>query len=189
LRKESGERIEVALQWSESTEEHVKSFVNGIPAGDGGTHETGFRAELSDAVRDYINTQELTPRGVKIANEDIRTKAADAGSCLKFHSASLLMAGGLFQPITSSTMTLHRVVLSITGGTAWSRLGNPFRSQTDRETAGQASPCNVGRKGTQAPLKFPRESLPALERRPRIAGSTQRKQLSEAIELTKAMQA
>jgi len=72
LRKESGERIEVALQWSESTDEHVKSYVNGIPTGDGGTHETGFRAGLSKAVRDYIDTHELTPRGVKIANEDIR---------------------------------------------------------------------------------------------------------------------
>ncbi len=72
LRKEEGERIEIALQWTESTDEHVKSYVNGIPTGDGGTHETGFRAGLSKAVRDYIDTHELTPRGVKIANEDIR---------------------------------------------------------------------------------------------------------------------
>jgi DNA gyrase/topoisomerase IV subunit B len=68
LRKENGERIEVALQWSESTDEHV----NGIPTGDGGTHESGFRAGLSKAVRDYIDTHELTPRGVKISNEDVR---------------------------------------------------------------------------------------------------------------------
>lgn len=72
LRKENGERVEVALQWTESTDEHVKSYVNGIPTGDGGTHETGLRAGLSKAVRDYIDTHELTPRGVKIANEDIR---------------------------------------------------------------------------------------------------------------------
>ncbi len=72
LRKEEGERIEIALQWTESTDEHVKSYVNGIPTGDGGTHETGLRAGLSKAVRDYIDTHELTPRGVKIANEDIR---------------------------------------------------------------------------------------------------------------------
>jgi DNA gyrase/topoisomerase IV subunit B len=72
LRKEDGERVEIALQWTESTDEHVKSYVNGIPTGDGGTHETGFRAGLSKAVRDYIDTHELTPRGVKITNEDIR---------------------------------------------------------------------------------------------------------------------
>ncbi len=72
LRKEEGERVEIALQWTESTDEHVKSYVNGIPTGDGGTHETGLRAGLSKAVRDYIDTHELTPRGVKIANEDIR---------------------------------------------------------------------------------------------------------------------
>ncbi len=72
LRKEEGDRIEVALQWTESTDEHVKSYVNGIPTGDGGTHETGFRAGLSKAVRDYIDTHDLTPRGVKITNEDVR---------------------------------------------------------------------------------------------------------------------
>ncbi|HEX2881745.1 MAG TPA: ATP-binding protein, partial [Polyangiaceae bacterium] len=30
-RKENGSRIELALQWTESTEEHVLSYVNGIP--------------------------------------------------------------------------------------------------------------------------------------------------------------
>ena len=37
-------RLEVALQWTESTDEHLRSYVNGIPTGSGGTHENGFRA-------------------------------------------------------------------------------------------------------------------------------------------------
>ena len=72
LRKEEPERLEVTFQWSESTDEHVRSYVNGIPTGDGGTHETGFRSGLSKAVRNYIDTHNLTPRGVKITHEDIR---------------------------------------------------------------------------------------------------------------------
>lgn len=65
-------RLEVALQWTESTDEHVRSYVNGIPTGNGGTHENGFRAGLNKAVRNYIDTHNLTPRGVKITHEDIR---------------------------------------------------------------------------------------------------------------------
>ncbi|MGB7324138.1 MAG: DNA topoisomerase IV subunit B [Rubripirellula sp.] len=73
LRKDDSEaRIEVAVQWTESTDEHVRSYVNGIPTGSGGTHENGFRSGLNKAVRNYIDTHSLTPRGVKIATEDIR---------------------------------------------------------------------------------------------------------------------
>jgi DNA gyrase subunit B/topoisomerase-4 subunit B len=72
LRKDDDERIEVAMQWTESTDEHVRSYVNGIPTGNGGTHENGFRSGLNKAVRNYIDTHNLTPRGVKITHEDIR---------------------------------------------------------------------------------------------------------------------
>lgn len=72
LRKDDAQRIEIALLWTESTDEHLRSYVNGIPTGDGGTHENGFRAGVSKAVRNYIETHGLTPRGVKIAHDDIR---------------------------------------------------------------------------------------------------------------------
>jgi DNA topoisomerase IV B subunit len=70
--KDGGERVEIAMQWTESTDEHVRSYVNGIPTGSGGTHENGFRAGLGKAVRNFIETHNLTPRGVKIMPEDIR---------------------------------------------------------------------------------------------------------------------
>jgi DNA gyrase subunit B/topoisomerase-4 subunit B len=71
-RKENGSRIELALQWTESTEEHVLSYVNGIPTGSGGTHENGLKAGLVKAVRNFIDTHDLTPRGVTLSAEDIR---------------------------------------------------------------------------------------------------------------------
>ncbi len=70
--KDDGERIELALQWTESTDEHIRSYVNGIPTASGGTHENGFRSGLTKAVRNYIDMHSLTPRGVKISHEDIR---------------------------------------------------------------------------------------------------------------------
>src|SRR5262249_3096582 len=60
------------LQWTESTEEHLRSYVNGIPTGSGGTHENGLRAAVGKAVRNYVETHELTPRGVTMTAEDIR---------------------------------------------------------------------------------------------------------------------
>lgn len=72
LSKDNGERIELTMQWTDSTDEHVRSYVNGIPTGNGGTHENGFRSGLSKAVRNYVETHNLIPRGVKITLEDIR---------------------------------------------------------------------------------------------------------------------
>lgn len=70
--KDNGERVELVLQWTESTDEHVRSYVNGITTASGGSHENGFRAGLTKAVRNYIDTHSLTPRGVKITHDDIR---------------------------------------------------------------------------------------------------------------------
>ena len=70
--RESGPRLDLALQWTEATDEHVRSYVNGIPTGSGGTHETGLRAGLGKAVRNYIDTHSLSPKGVTLAAEDIR---------------------------------------------------------------------------------------------------------------------
>ncbi|MAI30136.1 MAG: type IIA DNA topoisomerase subunit B [Rubripirellula sp.] len=72
LRKEDDFRMELTLQWTESTDEHVRSYVNGIPTGSGGTHENGCRGAINKAVRNYVDTHSLTPRGVKLTLEDIR---------------------------------------------------------------------------------------------------------------------
>jgi DNA gyrase subunit B len=70
--RESGPRLDLVLQWTESTDEHVRSYVNGIPTASGGTHENGFRAGLGKAVRNYIDTHNLSPKGVTLTAEDIR---------------------------------------------------------------------------------------------------------------------
>ena len=69
---DTGLRLDLALQWTQSTDEHVRSYVNGIPTGLGGTHENGFRAGLGKAVRNFIETHNLSPKGVTLTAEDIR---------------------------------------------------------------------------------------------------------------------
>ncbi len=69
---ESGIRLDMVLQWTQSTDEHVCSYVNGIPTASGGTHENGFRTGLGKAVRNFIETHNLSPKGVTLTAEDIR---------------------------------------------------------------------------------------------------------------------
>lgn len=45
--------VEVAIQYTDTYNENLKSFVNGINTTDGGTHVTGFRMALTRAIADY----------------------------------------------------------------------------------------------------------------------------------------
>ena len=64
--------MEVALQWTEATDEYVKSYVNGIPTPVGGTHVQGIRTAVVRGLRNYLNTHKLAPKGVTLTAEDIR---------------------------------------------------------------------------------------------------------------------
>ncbi len=72
VEKDNGMRLEGILQWTESTDEHVRSYVNGIPTSAGGTHENGFKAGLGKAIRNYIETHNLQPKGITLTAEDVR---------------------------------------------------------------------------------------------------------------------
>ncbi|MFY9253842.1 MAG: DNA topoisomerase IV subunit B [Fuerstiella sp.] len=65
-------RVEIVLKWSESTDEHIRSYVNGIRTHGGGTHENGLKAGLTKAVRNYMEVHNHKPRGITISAEDIR---------------------------------------------------------------------------------------------------------------------
>ncbi|MGA9524859.1 MAG: DNA topoisomerase IV subunit B [Myxococcaceae bacterium] len=70
--RDNGVRLEVALAWTEATDEYIRSYVNGIPTSAGGTHEAGLRSGVVKAIRNYIETHSLTPKGVSLTAEDIR---------------------------------------------------------------------------------------------------------------------
>ena len=73
LGKEDHPRVEIALCWTDHTSERIRSFVNGIPTQDGGTHEQGLKDAVLRSVRGYIENNNVPiPRGIKLSAEDIR---------------------------------------------------------------------------------------------------------------------
>jgi DNA gyrase subunit B len=65
-------KIEVVLRWTESTDEEIRSYVNGIRTHAGGTHESGLKAAIVKAVKNHMEVHDISPKGVAITAEDIR---------------------------------------------------------------------------------------------------------------------
>jgi DNA gyrase/topoisomerase IV subunit B len=70
--RQNGEKMEAAIQWTEATEENIRSYVNGIRTSAGGTHESGFKSGIAKAIRNYIETHDIKIKGLTITAEDIR---------------------------------------------------------------------------------------------------------------------
>lgn len=68
-------KIEAVLRWTEATDEQIRSYVNGIRTHAGGTHESGFRAAIAKAVRNYMDVHDIKIKGITIENSDIREGA------------------------------------------------------------------------------------------------------------------
>ncbi len=64
--------FDLALTWTGQGPELLRSYVNGIPTIDGGTHVQGLRDGLAKGLRGYLATHELVPRGVSLNAEDLR---------------------------------------------------------------------------------------------------------------------
>tara|TARA_R110002049_G_scaffold102231_4_gene247595 strand:- start:909 stop:2882 length:1974 start_codon:yes stop_codon:yes gene_type:complete len=65
-----GEGAAWALAWFEHTVPG-ESYVNLIPTVAGGTHESGLRAGVFEAIKSFIEHHALLPRGVKLQQEDV----------------------------------------------------------------------------------------------------------------------
>jgi DNA gyrase subunit B len=71
---DKGNEYQVVFNYANGTGETIRSFVNGI-ATSKGTHETGFKTGLTNAMTDFIKTNNLVPKkldGLEIKGEDIR---------------------------------------------------------------------------------------------------------------------
>ena len=53
-----------------------ESFVNLIPTVNGGTHESGLRAGVFEAVKSFVEHHALLPRGVKLQQDDVASRMA-----------------------------------------------------------------------------------------------------------------
>src|SRR5262245_41461235 len=68
----NGDKIEVALQWTQATDEVFRSYANGIRTPAGGTHENGLKSAIVKAIRTYMETHDVKIKGLNISAEDIR---------------------------------------------------------------------------------------------------------------------
>jgi len=82
IERTNSPRLEIALSWTDAPREVFRSFVNGIPTRDGGTHEQGLKDAVAKAVRNYIETHDIAiPRGLSVTVEDIREGVMAICSC------------------------------------------------------------------------------------------------------------
>lgn len=69
------EAADWAVQWlPEGGEVTAESYVNLIPTPLGGTHVSGLRTGLLDALREFCEFRNLLPRGLKLAPDDVWDK-------------------------------------------------------------------------------------------------------------------
>jgi DNA gyrase subunit B/topoisomerase-4 subunit B len=71
-KEQEGLVLDCALAWTEDTSERVYSYVNGIPTTAGGAHENGLKGGIGKAIRNYLTTHNLVPRGLTLSAEDTR---------------------------------------------------------------------------------------------------------------------
>ncbi len=65
--------VEVAMQYTTSYVDTLLSFANNIHTGDGGTHETGFKAGLTRVVNDYARKHgQLKEKDPNLSGDDTR---------------------------------------------------------------------------------------------------------------------
>lgn len=71
------EAVTWALQWRADEGDLVtESYVNLVPTLQGGTHVTGLRQGLLEAMREFCEFRSLLPRGVKLTAEDVIDRCA-----------------------------------------------------------------------------------------------------------------
>ena len=71
--QKDGTLLRVAIQYTDSYTESIFSFVNNVPTGEGGTHETGFKTALTKAFNDYARRVGLLKeKDNNLGGEDFR---------------------------------------------------------------------------------------------------------------------
>jgi len=70
------EAVDYALMWILEGDLVTESYVNLIPTTQGGTHVSGLRSGLLEAMREFCDYRNLLPRGVKLAPEDVWERCA-----------------------------------------------------------------------------------------------------------------
>jgi DNA gyrase subunit B len=80
--RREGTILRVAMQYTDSYTENLFSFVNNIPTGEGGTHETGFKAAITKVFNDYARKLgALKEKDNNLSGDDFREGMTAVISC------------------------------------------------------------------------------------------------------------
>jgi len=90
--EKNGIEVEVAMQYSESYNENILSFVNNVKTGDGGTHEVGFKTGITKAFNDYAKSNGILKKDQSLDGSDVR-EGLTAVISLKIPEVSLQFEG------------------------------------------------------------------------------------------------
>ena len=72
-REKDNVSVEIAMQYNDSYNEQIFTFVNNINTIEGGTHLSGFRSALTRAINDYIKKNEISKnKNLTLSGEDVR---------------------------------------------------------------------------------------------------------------------
>jgi DNA gyrase subunit B len=67
-KEKNGNIVELAIQYNDSYQENIFTFVNNINTTEGGTHLSGFKTALTRTLNNYAQTKEK----IKISSDDVR---------------------------------------------------------------------------------------------------------------------
>lgn len=102
------EAVDWAVQWlPEGGELITESYVNLIPTTQGGTHVSGLRGGLLEALREFCEFRNLLPRGIRISADDVWDR------CCYVLSAKML--DPQFSGQTKERLNSRQAVTFITG--------------------------------------------------------------------------
>ncbi len=71
-----GEGAAWVITWTEEGGTARESYVNLIPTPSGGTHETGLRDGVFNAIKNFVDMHSLLPKGVKLLPEDVFARSS-----------------------------------------------------------------------------------------------------------------
>ena len=147
LVRPDGDRMEAALQWTESTDETIRSYVNGIRTSSGGTHESGFKAGVVKAIRNFMATHEVKTKGLNITADDIREGLVGV---LSVFVREPLFQGQTKERLNNPEMTNRRGRLAAAGpGVVAQRQQDGRRPDRRPDRAGRQGPAGVARGGVR----------------------------------------
>jgi len=108
--------VEVAIQYSDSYNESVYSFVNNINTVEGGSHLVGFKTALTRTLNNYIEKNPSYKEKEKLSSEDVREGLASVISVKvpepQFEGQTKTKLGnsevkGIVDSVVSSTLTTY----------------------------------------------------------------------------------